>query len=115
MDFETKSASDYPLPDLVQILNRGFESYFVPITLQLNDFLNMVRKDGIDLAISRVLLVDKQPVGIALLAHRGWTSRLAAMAIGREMRGKGAGSWFMDRLIDEACERGEHEMVLEVI
>lgn len=115
MDFDTKSALDYPLPDLVEILNRGFEGYFVPITLQLNDFLNMVRKDGIDLAISRVLLGDREPVGVALLAHRGWTSRLAAMGIGREMRGKGAGSWFMDKLIDEACGRGEREMVLEVI
>jgi ribosomal protein S18 acetylase RimI-like enzyme len=75
----------------------------------------MLRKDGLDLAISRILLVDGEPVGIALLAHRGWTSRLAAMGIERGMRGRGAGSWFMDRLIDEACERGEHEMVLEVI
>jgi ribosomal protein S18 acetylase RimI-like enzyme len=115
MNFETKSASDYPLPDLVETVNRGFEGYFVPITLKLNDFLNMVRKDGIDLGISRVLLADGQPIGIALLAHRGWTSRLAAMGIGSEMRGRGAGSWFMDQLIDEACERGEHEMVLEVI
>ena len=41
----------------------------------------MVRKDGIDLAISRVLFTDDEPVGIALIARRGWTSRLAAMGI----------------------------------
>ena len=115
MDFETRPASDYPLPDLVETLNRGFEGYFVPITLNMAAFLDMVRKDGVDLAISRVLVADAEPVGIALLAHRGWTSRLAAMGIAHEMRGKGAGSWFMDKLIAEACERGEHEMVLEVI
>jgi ribosomal protein S18 acetylase RimI-like enzyme len=75
----------------------------------------MVRKDGVDLTISRLLLADEQLVGIALLARRGWTSRVAAMGIASEGRGKGAGSWLMDKLIQEACERGEREMVLEVI
>ncbi len=75
----------------------------------------MVRKDGIDLICSRLLLVDDEPVGIALLAHRGWTSRLAAMGIAPEFRGRGAGSWFMEQLIREACEREEQEMILEVI
>jgi len=115
MDFDTKPASDYPVPDLVEILNRGFEGYFVPIAFDLTSFLNMMRKDGIDLTVSRVLFAGDESVGIALLARRGWTSRLAAMGIAQEFRGRGAGSWFMERLINEACERGEQEMVLEVI
>ncbi len=115
MDFDIKTASDYPNPDLVEILNRGFEGYFVPIAFDVTAFLNMLRKDGIDLGISRVLLADGGPTGIALLARRGWTSRLAAMGIAPEFRGLGAGSWFMEQLINEACERGEREMVLEVI
>jgi ribosomal protein S18 acetylase RimI-like enzyme len=115
MNFETKSASDYPLPDLVQVLNRGFEGYFVPIAFHLTAFLNMVRKDGTDLTSSRLLLVDGEEAGVALIARRGWTSRLAAMGIAQNFRGLGAGSWFMEQLINEACERGEREMVLEVI
>ena len=115
MDFNTKSASQYSLPELVEFLNRGFEGYFVPITFSVDTFLNMTRRDGIDLTISRVLIADNEPAGIALLAHRGWTSRLAAMGIAGEMRGKGAGSWFMEQLIGEASERGEHQMLLEVI
>jgi len=75
----------------------------------------MVRKDSIDLTTSRILLANDEPSGIALIARRGWTSRLAAMGISQQMRGKGAGSWFMEELIDEARERGDHEMVLEVI
>jgi ribosomal protein S18 acetylase RimI-like enzyme len=80
-------------------------------------FLNMLRKDGIDLELSRVLLVNNQPSGIALIAPRAAkrTSRLAAMGIAKETRGKQAGSWFMKELIDEACQRGDREMVLEVI
>ena len=115
MDFNTKSASDYSLPALVEFLNRGFEEYFVPITFNLSAFLNMIRRDGIDLTVSRVLLVEGEPTGIALLARRGWTSRLAAMGIARGNRGMGAGSWFMKQLINEASQRGEREMWLEVI
>ena len=111
----TEPASSCTIPQLVDLLNRGFENYVVPITLNVNALLNMIRKDGIDLSISRVLLADGEPSGIALLARRGWTSRLAAMGIAEAHRGKGVGSWLMDQLIQEACERGEHEMVLEVI
>jgi ribosomal protein S18 acetylase RimI-like enzyme len=115
MDFNTMPASNYPVPDLVNFLNQGFEGYFVPIQIDTIAFLNMLRKDGIDLTISRVLIADHKPCGIALLARRGWTCRLAAMGIARERRGKGAGSWFIEQLIDEACQRGEREMSLEVI
>ncbi len=115
MNFDTKPASDYQMPDLVELLNRGFESYFVPITFNVTAFLNMVRKDGIDLTCSRVLIADGEPLGIALLARRGWTGRLAAMGLAKEGRGLGTGSWFMGRLIAEACGRDEREMLLEVI
>lgn len=117
MDFDPAPASRYPLPDLVKLLNRGFEEYPVPIRFNADMFENMLRKDGIDLADSRVLIADDQPCGIALIACRKAirTSRLAAMGIAREARGKGAGSWFMKGLIQEACERGDRQMVLEVI
>jgi ribosomal protein S18 acetylase RimI-like enzyme len=115
MDFDLVPASNFPLSDLVTFLNRGFEGYFIPIHFEAVTFLNMLRKDGIDLTASRVLIVDEQASGIALIARRGWTSRLAAMGIAREMRGKGAGSWFMEQLIKQACQQGEREMWLEVI
>lgn len=115
MDFDTVPASNYHLPNLVKFLNQGFENYLVPIQFDTVLFLNMLRKDGIDLTVSRVLLIEDQPSGIALIARRGWASRLAAMGIAKEWRGKGAGSWFMEQLIDEACQRGEREISLEVI
>ncbi len=115
MDFDTVPASNFPLPDLVKLLNQGFEGYFVPIRIDMIDFLTMLRKDGTDLTASQVLIVDGIPSGIALIARRGWTSRLAAMGIAKERRGLGAGSWFMELLIEQARRRGEREMVLEVI
>ena len=115
MDFDTVPASNFPLPDLVKLLNQGFEGYFVLIHIDMTDFLTMLRKDGTDLMASQVLIVDDVPSGIALIARRGWTSRLAAMGIVKERRGLGAGSWFMERLMEQAYRRGEREMVLEVI
>lgn len=117
MDFKTVPASNYPLPDLVEFLNRGFEGYFVPIQFNTATFSDMLRKDGIDLTHSRVLMAAGEPAGIGLIAPRSTrhTSRLAAMGITMELRGRGAGTWFMDGLIREASQRGDHEMVLEVI
>lgn len=117
MKFDSTPASDSPLPDLVKLLNLGFENYLVPIQFSLPQFLTMMRKDSIDLTSSRVLLADDEPSGIALIARRGSlrASRLAAMGISPQLRGKGAGSWFMEKLIDEARERTDHEIVLEVI
>ena len=115
MKFDSRPASDSPLPVLVKLLNLGFEDYLVPIQFSLSQFLTMVRKDSIDLMSSQVLLAGDEPSGIALIARRGWTSRLAAMGVSQPIRGKGAGSWSMDKLIHEAHERGDHEMILEVI
>ncbi len=42
MDFDTVPASNYPLPNLVNFLNKGFESYFVPIQFDTVAFLNML-------------------------------------------------------------------------
>jgi GNAT superfamily N-acetyltransferase len=115
MKLDIKPASDYPTPEFVQLLNLSFESYLVPIHFEPAQFLTMLRKDNIDLNSSRVLLADGEPSGIALIARRGWVSRLAAMGITKGIRGKKAGSWFMERLINESRERDDREMVLEVI
>lgn len=112
---DLKPASSYTLAYLVELLNRSFENYLVPIQFNSSQFITMIRKDSIDLDSSRVMLIDNEPSGIALIARRGWTSRLAAMGIVQQMRGKGAGSWSMEKLIEESRQRNDHEMVLEVI
>src|SRR5262245_53433765 len=115
MDLDIRAASDYPLPELTQLLNLSFENYLVPIDFNLVQFLTMLRKDSIDLFSSRVLLMDDEPSGMALIARRGWSSRLAAMGIVENKRGLGAGQWLLEKLIKEARDRKEHEMFLEVI
>jgi len=115
MKLDIRPASDYPMPELLYLMNLSFEEYIVSISLNLIQFLTMLRKDSIDLYESRVLLGDGEPVGMALIARRGWTSRLAAMGIVKDARGIGAGTWLMQRVIQDARDRKDHEMLLEVI
>lgn len=113
--FSLRSASEFPLSQTADLLTRGFEGYFVPIQITEAVLLTMMRRDSIDLSSSRVLLKENEPIGVALIARRGWTSRLAAMGIISIARNSGAGIWTMEHLIDEAHARGDKEMVLEVI
>jgi N-acetylglutamate synthase-like GNAT family acetyltransferase len=75
----------------------------------------MERTDSVDLAASCVVLSGETPVGAALIARRGWTSRLAAMALAPDARRQGAGRALVQHLLAEAKARGERAMVLEVI
>ncbi len=113
--FSFKTASEFSIPQIADLFARGFEGYLVPINIDEAALLTMLRRDGIDLNESRILLKDDEPIGVALIARRGWTSRLAAMGLVANARNGGAGTWAMERLIEEARTRSDKEMVLEVI
>ena len=110
-----KPANAFSIPQLAELMTRSFEGYFVPVNITDMILLAMLRRDGIDLASSRVIMKDDQPSGLALIARRGWASRLAAMGIVPTVRDGGTGTWAMRQLIEEAGSRGEKEMLLEVI
>ncbi|MBE7433999.1 MAG: GNAT family N-acetyltransferase [Anaerolineales bacterium] len=115
MTYSLKPTSSHPIPFLADLMTRSFEGYFVPINITESVMHTMIRRDGIDLTASCVLMKDDEPVGVAFIARRGWTSRLAAMGITMNARNGGVGTWAMEQLIDEAKSRGEKEMFLEVI
>ncbi|MBU0492048.1 MAG: GNAT family N-acetyltransferase [Chloroflexi bacterium] len=115
MNLSIQSATDREPAQLVALLNRGFGDYLVPIAFDVPMFYHMIRHDGVDLGASRVVQCDGEDAGVALIARRGWTSRLAGMALVPEARGQGVGRRLMDQLIAEARARGERAMVLEVI
>ncbi len=115
MNFTYPSVLEHGLESAAAVLTRGFSDYFVPIQISPAGFLTMVRQDSVDLELSRVILNDDEPVGVALIARRGWTSRLAAMSIVPGARGKGIGAQCVNQLLDDARARGDHAMTLEVI
>ncbi len=115
MTFITQPASVYTPAELADLFNLGFAGYFMPVNFTEEAFRAFVERDGVDLNVSRVLLADGDPAGLALVARRGPVSRLAAMGLVTGMRGRGAGSWLMEGLLTEARQRGERRMFLEVI
>ena len=110
-----KSASEFPLSKIADLLTRSFEGYLVPIHITESVLLTIMRRDSIDLSASRILIKEEEPIGVALIARRGWTSRLAAMGIVSHTRNSGIGTTAMEQLIQEARGRADKEMMLEVI
>ena len=110
-----KPANEFTIPQLADLMTRSFEGYFVPVNITDVIMLTMLRRDGVDLTSSRAILKDGELAGLALIARRGWTSRLAAMGIVSTARNGGTGTWAMQQLIAEAQARGDKEMLLEVI
>lgn len=115
MDLELQSVLEYGVAATAELLNQGFSDYFVPIRIGLEQFYGMLRYDSIDITSSRVVIREGKGVGAALIARRGWSSRLAGMAILPEARGQGVGRGLMSALIEEAKARGDRRMELEVI
>jgi ribosomal protein S18 acetylase RimI-like enzyme len=115
MPIETQSVLEYGLSKTAAVLNLGFSDYFVPIQLNLSSFSDLMRIGTIDLALSKVALRNDKAVGAALIARRGWSSRLAAMSIIPEARGQKVGLSLVNHLVEEAKDRGDQRMELEVI
>ena len=112
MKFELKPAAEYPVAELAALFTDSFKDYFVPVKFTPQALMEIVRRD---LSVSRVLLADDKPAGVALIARRGWVNRVGGMGIVPEARGQGAASWMMERLIEETKERKTRELCLEVI
>lgn len=115
MKLDLKPASEYSTEELAGFFTDSFKDYLVPIKINTQALMEIVRRDSVDLSVSKVLLMDEKPAGIALIARRGWDDRLAGMGIVPELRGKGAGSWMIERLVAEAKERHTRKLWLEVI
>lgn len=115
MNLRLEAMVDRDIAEVADILNRGFADYFVKIQITTPALFHMVATDGIDAAESRVVLSDSEMVAVALVARRGWNSRLAGMAVIPKARGCGIGSWLTAELLAESKARGERRMELEVI
>lgn len=112
---EIKMAGEFPVETLMDVMNRSFAGYLAgSIQFTVPAFWAFLARDNTSLSLSQVALQDGVPVGLALVARQGWTSRLAAMGVVPEAKGQGVGSWFMRQLMEQAQKRGDKRYVLEV-
>jgi ribosomal protein S18 acetylase RimI-like enzyme len=106
---------DFPAAIIAAALTESFADYVVPMHFDAGSFERRFRSEHLDPAASRLWYEDEQLVGAVLIARRGWTTRLAAMAISVPFRNRGLGCQLLGTALEEARTRGEKEMVLEVI
>jgi len=100
--------------EVAAALGRGFEGYLVPLRFTAQAYERRFRAENLDPYASRIYEREGAPVGVMLIARRGWTSRVAAMGFAPEVRGQGLGRRFLGEAIAEAEARGDRTMLLEV-
>ena len=110
----TRPVADCTAEEVAAALGRGFEGYLVPLRFTPQAYERRFRAENLDPYASRIYERDGAPVGVMLIARRGWTSRVAAMGFAPEVRGQGLGRRFLAEAITAAEARGDRAMVLEV-
>jgi GNAT superfamily N-acetyltransferase len=94
---------------------RSFEGYVMPVNVGPRGYERRFRPENIDPFASYVFSRKGIPVAILLVARRGWSSRIAAMAVAPEARGRGVGKRIMQLALREAGSRGDRSVLLEVV
>lgn len=108
-------AIEFNAAELAQFITSCFEGYIVPFVLDAPGFENRFRPEGLDTQASLLVQDGDDPAALCLIARRGWTARVAAMAVAPNHRRTGVGKRLMEKVIEEAKERGDKRLVLEVI
>lgn len=117
---EIEGISDRPVAEctaaqVADALTSCFEGYVMPVNLDAQGYEDRFRPENVDPFASYLYCRGTRPVAVVLVARRGWTSRIAAMAVAPEARGKGLGKRIMQQAIRESAARGDRSMVLEVL
>ena len=113
--FEFHTALPYSSMQLAQILSHCFENYIVPFVIDGETFGSRFAAEDLSLKHSIIVTHQQHPVALALITRRGQHSRVAALSIRPEMRGRGLGKTLMQRIIADARGRGDRQLSLEVI
>jgi GNAT superfamily N-acetyltransferase len=109
-------AIELDLATLAELFNDAFAGYIGgEVQFDTASLFAFLSHEGVDLNLSQVALRAGEPVALAFIARRGWTSRLAAMGVARGAQGQGLGRWLLQKSIEQAHDRGDQRYVLECI
>lgn len=107
--------ADFGAARTAELLNGAFADYFVKIPFTEAALHHAEHMDDVQPGLSPVVLLDGEPVGAALVAHRGNESRVAGMGFLPPARRHGAGRALMEHLLAAARVWGDRRLLLEVI
>jgi GNAT superfamily N-acetyltransferase len=101
--------------EVAAALTRCFEGYLVPMRMDARAFETRFRGEHLDPFASQLHTEGGETAALLLVARRGWTRRVAAMAVAPPFRGQGWGRRLMEEAIAQARREGDRTLLLEVI
>ena len=114
-DLESRPATDFSLREISGLFTLGFEGSLVPVRMTPEALSQVIRRDSLDLAASRVFVREDRPVAFILMCTRGWTRRVSGMGVVAEYRRRGLGRRLMEAVIANCSDQGIHRILLEVV
>src|SRR5215208_1101022 len=88
----TTPVAECTADQVADALTRSFEGYVMPVNVSAQGYERRFRPENVDPFASYLYFRETRTVAVALVARRGWTSRVAAMAVAPEVRGRASGS-----------------------
>ena len=114
METTFQPAFTVSLTALQTTMERAFKGYIAgDVQFTPAAFAHYIALSHIHLGWSLIAVQDEQPVGIAFLARRGQTTRIAGMGVVPEAQGTGIGRALLNAVIDQARAGGDTMLVLE--
>lgn len=116
MQVAFKQATDFSMESLARLLTRAFANYVGGVIgFSAEGFADFIWHESLSLSFSTIAICNDTPCGLAMISRRGWTSRLGAMGIVPEARGRGLGTALLEHVLRQAKARGDKQMLLECI
>ncbi|SDN70043.1 Ribosomal protein S18 acetylase RimI [Paenibacillus sp. yr247] len=114
-----KKMSELSAEDILTLWNKGFEGYFVNLTMNLDRFLLRVVSEGLSLEHSLAVYANGEPIGFVMNGFRFIEGKKVAWnggtGISPEHRGKGIGKKLMERNFQLYREQGVDIAFLEAL
>ena len=114
-EFTSSAVAQCTSAEVTAALVHCFQGYLVQMRFTPQTYEARFRAENLDPFSSRVYFSNGTPAAVVMIARRGWTSRLAAMAIAPDFRGRGLGKRVTRTALQEAALRKDHAMLLEEI
>ncbi len=112
--FTSRTVAQCTSEEVTAAIVHCFQGYVVPMRFTPEKYEARFRAENLDPSTSRLYYSNDALAAVAMIARRGWTSRLAAMAVAPDFRGRGLGKDVLKVALDEAALRKDRTMILEV-
>lgn len=103
------------LEDLLRLLNRAFEDYLVPLSLDIDQLRFLIKVEDVQIDLSSWILDGDRPVGFSLVGLRSNLGRIGPFGLDPGFRTQGLGTRLLRHSLTILAEAEAESVELEVI